>query len=259
MNLFGIVLAGLFGAVIGSFLNVLVVRIREASSIMGRSRCVHCGRTLHPKHLVPIISWLVLRGRCAFCQKPIHWQYPAVELAASILAMIAYGRHPFLWQPTEVWLFLFESFLTFDLLTLVTFDLRWQLLPIEFMGGSAILFGFLSILLGRVTLMSGLVGLIFGAGFLGIQVLISRGKWMGEGDPWMGALLGLTLGWPMIGISFYATYILGGCVAIVLLASGLAKRGARIAFAPLLAIGGVFTLWYGPAVLHALETLLHLT
>ena len=90
-----------FGAIIGSFLNVWIVRTRAHMSLWGRSRCPTCQYVLRPRHLVPIVSWIVLRGRCVSCQRPIHVQYPLVELLSGCLCVIAWSRYPELVQGIE--------------------------------------------------------------------------------------------------------------------------------------------------------------
>ncbi len=247
MTVIGGILAFCCGSVFGSFANVLIVRMKDASSLWGRSRCVHCKVNIRPHHLVPILSWFVLGGRCADCKKPIHAQYPIVEFAGALLCLVAFLRHNPLLDARETYAFLFEFFFALDLLVLVAFDLRWRLLPIEFMIGSGfVFFLFRALLMPNVfSVTSAMLGVVVGAGFLGAQVLISRGKWMGMGDPWAGALIGATLGWPLIAYVLYATYIIGGIVAIFLFIGGFAKRGTRVPFAPFLAIGAMFAIWFG--------------
>ena len=241
----GILFAFCLGSALGSFANVLVIRMKAASTLWGRSQCMTCKTVIKPRHLVPIFSWIALRGRCAACGSRIHFQYPIVEALGGLLVMIAYVRHPFFGSPVEFGAFLFESFFVLDLLVLSVFDFRWKLLPIEFMVGSGILFGAWSVLAGRISPLSAVIGLVFGSAFLGLQVWISHGKWLGDGDPWMGGMLGIILGWPGIAINFYLTYVLGGILAFILLVGGFVKRGARIPFGPLLAGGALATLYVG--------------
>ncbi len=246
--LFGGAFSFVLGAVLGSFLNVLVIRMREESSILGRSHCVHCQTPIRPRHLVPIVSWLFLKGRCADCGKRIHFQYPLVEAAGAILALITYVRHPVFADLSQANVFFFELFFVLSLLVLATFDLRWKLLPIEFMSGATVVLALWGYASGMLVWSSVLIGIAVGAGFLGLQVLLSRGKWMGSGDPWMGAMMGAGLGYPGVAVGLYLTYIIGGGVAIVMLASGLVKRGARIPFAPMLTVGTLAALWFGAPV-----------
>lgn len=244
----GGLLAVLAGAFLGSWVNVFVYRLRRNLRIIGRSHCPECLVQLKPRHLVPVLSWLALRGRCAFCQRRIHIQYPIVELLGALFVLIAFLRHAdpsagLAWQP-----FLFESALSLVLLTLATFDLRWQLLPIELMCVAAIVFGFWNVIGGRLPWTSVALGGTVGLLILGVQVLLSRGRWLGEGDPWLGLLMGLALGWPGVGFALYLTYIVGGLLMTFLWLVRLVKRGQRIPFAPMLAAGTLMALWYGEKI-----------
>jgi prepilin signal peptidase PulO-like enzyme (type II secretory pathway) len=238
--------AFILGTALGSFTNVLVVRLKVASTLWGRSRCVHCGVPIKVQHLVPILSWFLLQGKCAQCGKAIHPMYPIVEAIGGLLVLIAYARHPDVFASMELQLFALEALFSMVLLVLVTFDFRWQLLPIEFMAGAVVLFGAWNVFGGIQSLGSVAIGIAVGAGFLGAQVWFSRGKWMGSGDPWAGALSGAVLGWPGIGYGLYLTYIIGGFAAVILLLTGVVKRGGRVPFAPLLASGTMGAIWFGP-------------
>ncbi|MSR85558.1 prepilin peptidase, partial [Candidatus Uhrbacteria bacterium] len=144
--------------------------------------------------------------------------------------------------------FLFELIFSYLLLLVSVFDFRWKLIPVELLLTGTAIFTLWSFLSMRFSLVSLVLGIAVGFLFLGIQVWISGGKWMGEGDPWLGAFLGAALGWPSIGISLYLTYIGGALLALVIFFSGNYKRGFRIPFAPLLSIGGILSLWFSPLV-----------
>lgn len=238
----------MLGAVLGSFLNVLILRLREGITILGRSRCVHCEQQLKARHLVPILSWLFLGGRCAFCRRPIHIQYPLVEIGSMLLLFLAYVRHPFFIEPSVWSAFAFESLVLLALLALATFDVRWKLLPIEpiiLVSALAFVWNGYSGALSWTSLISAMV---FGAVFLGAQVWVSGGRWMGEGDPWLGVLMGAFLGWPGIATAFYLTYVGGGVILLVLLILRVVRRGTRVPFAPFLALGTLGALFFGAAI-----------
>jgi len=247
----------IFGAVIGaclaSFANVLALRWHAESSIMGRSACPNCKRVLGPQHLVPIFSWLWQRGRCTTCGKKIHIQYPLVEVVGAWLGFIAAFRHqPFLMsEGPAFWL---EVIFTVMLLVLIVMDIRWKELPVEFLAGLGILGGILNILgygvLGpelsiSARLASVLMGTTVATLFFSIQVLASRGRWLGIGDIWLGAFMGAVLGWPRLPIALYMAYVLGGGFAMIGLLSGRLKRGDQLPFAPALCAGYLFALWFG--------------
>lgn len=230
----------LFGAILGSLLNGLVFRLRNKITLWGRSQCPSCKEVIHPAHLVPIISYAALNGRCAACGARIHWSYPAVEVLGGLLWLGA-----FLHQSDPAAFVLEGCFLTY-LLFVAAFDWKWRLLPIEPMAGMT--------LAGLVVqafdgdLASGAFGLLIGAGFLGAQYLVSKGKWMGLGDVWLGASIGAWLGWQGMLVAFYLCYMAGGLIALVLFAFGAWKKGKRVAFAPFLTLGAVGAVWFGPAV-----------
>ncbi|MBD3251691.1 hypothetical protein GF380_04545, partial [Candidatus Uhrbacteria bacterium] len=140
MLLLGAVLVMTLGAVLGSFANVLIIRMKEGRSINGRSKCTKCMVQLRASELIPIASWFMLRGRCRACGKEIHWQYPAVETAMSILALAAFLRH--VQDEASFWMIVavigFEIALAFVLVVIAAFDLRWKLIPLEFVLSSAI-------------------------------------------------------------------------------------------------------------------------
>ncbi len=239
-----LIFAALLGAVFGSFANVLVIRMKQELSIGGRSACPSCGKTLRPHHLVPILSWLALGGKCAYCRKPIHIQYPLVEGAMMLLFTIAAYRYPGAIYGILTVPFMIEIAFAFVLVILVAFDVRWQLVPVEFATGAAVVLGLMSII-GGMSWISLLIGILVPIAFFGMQILLSRGKWLGGGDVYVGALLGATLGWPKVGVALYLAYIIGGVAVAMLLILGRVKRSSRIAFVPMLALGGYLTLWIG--------------
>ncbi|HWQ99402.1 MAG TPA: prepilin peptidase [Candidatus Methylomirabilis sp.] len=242
-----VVLILLLGAALGSFANVLVVRIKEGSSIGGRSRCPSCRKTIRAKHLIPVVSWLWLKGRCAMCRKPIHWQYPAVETAMAVLAVVAFLRH--LDDPSQaaLWAVAFELAVSFCFLVITAFDLRWQLVPLEFTAASAMLVGAGRTLMGDDWLRVAL-GAVTVAVVLGFFVLASRGALMGEGDPVVGLLVGAALGFPLALAGIVVSFVIGGSVAAALLVQGSVTRKTPVPFAPFLAAGTLVALWYAEPI-----------
>jgi len=234
------------GAILGSFANVLVVRLHEESSILGRSRCPGCRQTIKAAHLVPIVSWFYLRGKCAACGKGIHWQYPVVEASVAILTLVAFLRHAT--EPLEaVWPVIgFEILLSIILIVIVTFDLRWQLIPLEFTVVGTMLLAAYKIALGS-DFLSLLMGAVAVAAILGAFVLLSRGRLMGEGDPIVGMIVGIVLGFPYAVVGLLLAFISGGAVAAALLLQGSVTRKTAIPFTPFLFVGMLIAIWWaGP-------------
>jgi leader peptidase (prepilin peptidase)/N-methyltransferase len=230
----------LFGTIIGSLLNALVYRLRQGITLWGRSQCPSCKETIHPAHLVPVLSYFYLGGRCDACGKRIHISYPLIELLGGLLWLLAY------WHQPELASFILEAIFFTYLLLVSAFDARWRLLPIEPMAFMAAFGLFVQILQGNGT--GSLLGLLVGVGFLGVQYLVSKGKWMGLGDLWLAGSIGAWLGWQGMAVAFYLCYVVGGLIALVILGLGRWKRGQRVAFAPFLALGAIGAAIYGSQV-----------
>lgn len=243
--------AAVFGAVFGSFANVVAIRTHDESSLWGRSHCVECKTPLKIRHLVPVLSWLIQRGKCETCGKRIHIQYPLVELAGALIAIITVARH--MPMQTEWPWILFEFFFGITLLIFLVMDARWMELPIEMMVGAGVIFTLWNMLLRvvsgetvAVVAWSHVVGFAAVACFFLLQWVVSRGRWIGSGDIWLGAVIGAVLGWPAVGVAMYFAYILGGSAALILLLVGKLKPGTRVPFAPALAAGAIAAIWWAP-------------
>lgn len=249
---FSILFSGILGACFGSFANVVALRFHEESSLGGRSRCPSCRTTLRPRHLIPIFSWVMLRGRCADCGVKIHIQYPIVELIVAILFVVAALRHP----PfgSEFVLFAFEALISMGIVIMIVMDLRWKELPLEIMIGLGVVGFFFQLQFVFVhgwpallpTLTTLLVAVAVPVTFFGAQWLLSRGRWLGSGDIWFGAMIALLVGtWQRTALALYLAYVVGGVVVGFLFAIGRIKRGMRIPFGPALATGLMLTMWCG--------------
>lgn len=253
-SVFAIVWAGALGACLGSFANVVAMRWHEGASLRGRSMCPDCQTPLRARHLVPIVSWLWLHGRCAGCRRPIHVQYPLVEAAAALLAVGAAWRHP-PFASGSMAPFLFEALFLVALLVPVVMDIRWKELPLEWLVGMGTVglvanvlgVGFVDAADAWARLGSSLCAMALAALFFGLQWRLSRGRWLGEGDVWMGAALGAALGWPLVAWGVYAAYLLGGSVALLGLFAGAFRRGQQMPFGPMLAAGAVVAAWLAPS------------
>ncbi|MBU1033257.1 MAG: prepilin peptidase [Patescibacteria group bacterium] len=257
ISIITIAFAFILGACLGSFANVLAIRWHEMGTLGGRSRCPKCKTTIRAKHLVPIFSWFFLRGKCSYCGVKIHIQYPLVEFVAGSLAVIAAIRHnPF---SEEFPLFAVELGLGILLLAIAVMDWRWKELPVEILtiiGVSAAVIHLFALRPWPFVLSDlgfGIWNLILAAGlgvlFFGAQWLLSRGKWLGSGDVWFGAMMGLVLGsWQLTGVAIYLSYLVGGLAAAILLLTKIIKRGGNIPFAPFLTLGLMLTFWFGPAI-----------
>ncbi len=249
-------LSALIGACIGSFCNVLIVRLHEGSAITGRSRCVHCRKSLTSAHLIPIVSWIVLRARCTFCTKPIHWQYPVVETAGAAIGMIsvlwASQNGVVHWERAA-----FIAVFLFVLLVITAFDLRWQLVPMEFVLGSAFFLGAWQVISAGPGWASAAASVLIGSALtaapLAAFAWLSNERLMGKGDWAVGLLAGAALGWPGGPLSLAIGFVIGGLVAAMLLLARLVHRKTPVPFVPFLAAGAGVAYFWGEPILRWLS------
>ena len=235
------IFAFLFGIAAGSFLNVCILRIPEKANIVSvPSHCMSCGRRLKWYELVPLFSWLILRGRCGTCRSPISPQYPLIEAGNGLLWVLICVICGF--TPDA----LFCCLLTSALLTLAVIDGRTGEIP----PGINIFI----LALGLVRLVFHLDGWPeFVIGFFAVSLplflilLISGGRGIGGGDVKLMAVCGLFLGWKLVLLAFFAGCILGS--VIHLLRMRISGAGKVLALGPYLAAGVFLSMLWGEQLL----------
>lgn len=239
------------GLLVGSFLNVVIVRVPEKRSVVTpRSHCPQCSVQLRDRDNIPVVSWLVLRGRCRSCAAPIPIRYPLVELATGVLFAAMALRFGADWA--------LPGYLVFvaALLAVSAIDLERFLVPNRIvypsLVASLVLLG-LAALLGDDggALVRSLIGALAASGGLfALALLYPRG--MGLGDVKLALLLGLYLGWLSLGhvlLGLFLGFLLGSVVGIALLATGVKGRKDHLPFAPFLAAGAVLAVLAGEPLL----------
>ena len=270
--------AGVLGLIVGSFLNVVILRLprmmerawaaecreflRDRGEAAGNppeeppltlaqpaSTCPQCGHRIRAWENVPVLSWLWLRGRCSSCKAPISIQYPLVEVVTALFAAAAAWHFGFGWTAVAAILF------SWGLLTLAVIDLRTQLLPDDI----TLPLLWLGLLLNATTLFTDLPSALFGAaaGYLvlwsvyhGFRLLTGK-EGMGYGDFKLLAMIGAWLGWQMLPLVILLSAVLGAAVGIALIALRGHERNVPIPFGPWLAIAGWIALIWGPQINRA--------
>lgn len=270
--------AVIFGMVFGSFINVVIYRLpimleqqwrsqcRElldedsaSSTEAGEepvsfnlmsppSSCTSCETPIKPWHNIPVIGWLMLRGRCAACGAPISMQYPLVEAIGGIMAgIVAYILGPGV-EAIAAMAF------SWALLTLSVIDLREQLLP-DLITIPLMWVGLLLSLFGVfVEVHSALIGAI--SGYMSLWLIywifrLATGKeGLGYGDFKIFAALGAWMGWQALPVIIVMSSVVGAVLGLTLLSTGLQKRGQRMPFGPFLATAGWITLLWSDQIIH---------
>jgi leader peptidase (prepilin peptidase) / N-methyltransferase len=239
----------ILGLVLGSFYNVCIYRLpREESIAWPGSRCPHCRHPLSLLDNMPLVSFLLLKGSCRYCQTPISYQYPLVEGVTGV-ATVLIG-----WKFGLSWGFIQALFLVSALLIVSFIDLSHQIISdwITYPGiGMGLIFSWLA---GSPGLWSSLIGLLTGGGLLWLLAvgyqLLAKKEGMGGGDIKLLAMIGAFLGWPGVLVTLLLGSFLGTLAGIVLILIWKKDRTYAVPFGPFLSGGAVIHLFFGTALLN---------
>ena len=247
------------GLLFGSFANVAIHRIPDGDSVVRPpSACPACGRRVRPLDNIPVLSWFVLRGRCRDCGAAISVRYPLVELAGGVLFAVTAWR--FLAPPGDLdadpWALPAYLLFAWLLLVVAVIDARTRRIPNRLTYPLTpvllVLVGVAAV--GNATPGAALRALLGGvaafAALLVIALISPRG--LGMGDVKLAAALGIALGylsWGHVVLGVFGGFLLGGVIALVLLATRLRSRKDLLPFGPYLAASALLTVWWGDAVI----------
>ncbi|MEA5002010.1 MAG: prepilin peptidase [Christensenella sp.] len=233
-----------FGLVIGSFLNVCICRVPLKQSVAtGGSYCPSCGNSLKPIDLVPVLSYVFLRGRCRYCKEKISPQYPLVELLSAGLYILSFYIFGLSWMTLVAWAFV-SVLIVASMIDIRTFEIPDGASIALLVIGIACFF-----LPDTLLWWERLLGALCAAGPLLLIVLLSRGNAMGLGDVKLMAAAGLVLGWKLSLFSLLAAVVIGAVVGVILIASKKKGRKDAIPFVPMLSAGLIAALFWGDAVI----------
>lgn len=243
------VFAFIFGTVVGSFLNVCICRMPKNESIVSPpSHCPYCSYQIRWYDNIPLLSYLLLRGKCRGCCTHISMQYPLVELLNGVLSLFLFLR----FGPTVTFaaLFLFCS-----ALVVITFiDIEHQIIPDEISLGGIVVGFALSFFIAGHTWLNSLLGILLGGGSLLLVAYLYHwltGKdGMGGGDIKLLAMMGAFLGWKAVPFIIFASSLVGSLVGISIML--LQKKDSKLAipFGPYLAFGAVLYIFYGKLLIR---------
>lgn len=254
----GILLSAALGAIIGSFLNVLILRLPSGEKVGGRSHCVHCKHLLSAPDLIPILSYLFLRGKCRYCGKPISPRYIAIEIStAALFALNFYflryaGNNVYFALNLLRW-----DFVASVLLAVFVIDYEHSLILDKIVLPSSIILAALNFVLlfaapAHFTYSLFWLGLLSAAGvylFFAALHHLSHGKWMGLGDAKLGLFLGFAVPFPLIILNLFLAFMLGAALGLILIAAGAKKMSSKLPFGTFLAVSCIITLYFGPQIL----------
>ncbi|MFA5021900.1 MAG: prepilin peptidase [Patescibacteria group bacterium] len=241
----------ILGLIVGSFLNVVILRLGTKKSFFtGRSQCPCCGKKIAAYDNIPLVSFILLRGHCRNCKKNISWQYPLIELLTAFI---------FVWFSLRFGLtaqFLIYSIFSSFLIVIFVYDLKNYLILDQITIPAMVIAFFSSLYLG-LGLGNIILAAIIGSGFFALQYFISKGKWVGDGDIRLGALMGLMLGWKFLLVALFLAYIIGSIFGLTLILVGKKKMSSAVPFGPFLTLGTFIALIYGQSILNWYFNLLY--
>ncbi len=270
----------LLGLVLGSFINALVWRLRkqdelvypelvdnkrrgskdnltkdELSIARGRSMCPECHHMLAAKDLVPVFSWIWLRGKCRYCHKPISWQYPLVELLTGVLFAVSYVFWPLEFDALGIFRLAFWLIFVTGFVALAVYDLHWFELPDRIVWpllALAVLQTLTVFIVGRdITILAqALLGAVVITGVFGGLYAVSKGKWIGFGDVKLSPVLGLLAGTPSKAflVIFFAS-VIGTLVSLPLFMKDKNSFKKQIPFGPALLLATLIVVLFGTQVI----------
>jgi leader peptidase (prepilin peptidase)/N-methyltransferase len=233
----------IFGAIVGSFLNVCIIRLpKEESIITPGSHCPHCNHPIMFYDNIPLISYLLLGGKCRYCKRSISAQYPLVEGTTAISSLLLFLKYGL-----SLSYFFYFSFVA-ALIIITVIDLYHQIIPdvISIPGIGVGLLG--ALIIPHITFFNSLLGILLGGGSLFVvatlyQWLFKR-EGMGGGDVKLLAMIGAFLGWESVILTILLSSMIGSITGIIIIALKGKDFKYAIPFGPFLSLGAVIALFY---------------
>jgi prepilin signal peptidase PulO-like enzyme (type II secretory pathway) len=261
----------------GSFVNALVWRLHEQdieknkslktksirrlkslSILKGHSMCPDCRHNLSWYDLIPIASWVGLRGKCRYCKKTISVQYPVVELFVAIFFILLYSFWPYSLNGSVLQWMIFVCWLvaTIIFMALFIYDIKWMILPNKLIYP----LGFIAVVAAILSLFSDssfftaiwqpLLGIVVVGGFFAVLYFVSKGRWMGFGDVRLGIVIGILLGWQLGLVALISSFYIGAIVVTPIALIKKLKANSKVAFGPFLILSVYVALFWGSTIIN---------
>lgn len=253
------------GLCLGSFVNMLVYRVARKYKLEkdkfkvknnNRSHCDFCGKQLSWYENVPVISWLLQKGKSKCCHKKLSLLYPIVELVTGILMVFIFNKFNLLSGRFSLsieiiqlfWLMILVALLIF----LAVFDFKHLILP-DFAVITLIIISFFGVVFEEPNIIPYLISAIISGGFFLFLYLITKKKGMGFGDVKLAVFMGLFLGWPKILVAIYIAFIIGALVGVVGMILKKINKKSKIAFGPFLIFGTIIAWIWGDQIINLIR------
>ncbi len=239
-----------FGCVVGSFLNVCIYRLPLDTSIFSPSRsfCPHCRAQVKAYDNIPLVSFLLLRGKCRSCAGKISWRYPFVEALTGLMAVALFWKYGLTAN-------FFSLFILSAALIVITFiDLDHRIIP-DVISLPGVVIGFLlAVFLPMVTIKDSLIGLVAGGGSLYLVAFlyekVAKREGMGMGDVKLLAMIGAWLGWKAVPFTLFFSSLSGTLIGGGVMLLYKEGRHYAVPFGPFLAFSAIAYIFFGPEIIH---------
>ncbi|QCX34767.1 prepilin peptidase [Caloramator sp. E03] len=234
----------IYGLVIGSFLNLCIYRIPNNESISyPPSHCTSCGNKIKWYDLIPVISYIILKGRCRFCNEKISVMYPLIEAFTGILFVSLYYKYGLSFYFFKYAVFV-STLIVIGMIDLKTTDVYFNTIVFGIITGIA----FTLLKFHNNIILSNILGAAFSAGIIALIVILTKG--MGWGDVEICFVSGLYLGFKLSIIMLFLSFVLGAIVGIVLIVLKIKSRKDFIPFGPFISIASIFTVFWGEKMIN---------
>jgi len=258
LNFLSFLVIFIFGLIIGSFLNCIIYRLETRGSFLrGRSYCPYCKHFLNWQDLIPVLSFLILKGKCRYCQQKISLQYPLVELTTGFLFFLV-----FYYTKYNIPYTIYALIITCFLIIIFVYDLKHYIIPDRIIYPAIFVSGIWYVVYGLIfnrfltyEILNTIYAAFGTALFFLFIVLISRGRWMGVGDVKLAFLLGLILGWPYILVALFLAFFIGAIIGAGLIISGKKRLSSEVPFGPFLVAGTFLAMFLGEELFNWYLTL----
>ena len=236
------ILLAIYGLIFGSFLTAVVYRLpREKSLLTRHSFCVHCYSGLKFRDLIPLFSFISLKGRCRFCGGKISLRYPLIELMTSLLFVFCY-------RSFGISLLFYKYVLIFSILLAIScIDLEKGIIPNQLILILLCWCMLWQFLCPEIDLRMAAIGFLIGGFLFYIIAVLSKGG-MGGGDVKLMALLGFSVGFPIVFVNFFLAFLLGAIMGIVMLISGKKTGKDSLPFGPFLCLAYFISIFWGEQI-----------
>jgi len=255
-----IIIIALLGLSFGSFISVLVNRLHNGKTLFGRSECPNCHHKLASLDLVPLFSFISLKGKCRYCKEKISWQYFLVEFSTCVLFVASFVFNYF-FLDFNILILIRDLVVIFSLVSIFVYDVKYMEIPDEISIPAIVVIAVLNYFIYKNP-ESIVLGGTIGAMFFLIQFMISKGKWIGGGDIRMGLLIGVLMGPQKAIFAIFLSYFVGAIYSIPLMVNKYFNKNKVekvevdqnvLPLAPFLVIGTLLVLFFSGFIVKMLS------